>query len=73
MQKDSIEPEVRYQGTRRSDERLKEAIDRIDGALASLRELDAPEVRGQGTRRSDERLKQSIVRLDGALGALHRL
>jgi hypothetical protein len=67
------EPEVEGQRLSRSDERLKQAVGQVEGALASLGELDGPEVEGQRLSRSDERLKQSIDRLDGALGELHRL
>jgi hypothetical protein len=70
---EGAEPEVEGQVQRRSDERLKQAVGQVEGALAGLRELDGPEVEGQVQRRSDERLKQTIDRLDGALGELHRL
>ena len=76
MQTDSMnpaEPEVEGQRLSRSDERLKQAVGQVDGALKSLRELDGPEVEGQRLHRSDERLKHAIDRLDGALGDLHRL
>ena len=67
---ESMEPEVEGQVQRPSDEHLKQAIDTVDGALASLRELEAPEVEGQVQRPSDERLKTAIDRLDGALAEL---
>jgi hypothetical protein len=70
MQMDSMEPEVEGQVKRPSDEHLKQAIDSVDGALASLRELAEPEVEGQVKRPSDERLKTAIDRLDGALAEL---
>ena len=70
MQMDSMEPEVEGQVKRPSDEHLKQAIDSVDSALASLRELDEPEVEGQVKRPSDERLKKAIDRLDGALAEL---
>ena len=50
MQTDSIQPEdqeVEGQRFHRSDERLKQAVGQVEGALASLRELDGPEVEGQ--------------------------
>jgi hypothetical protein len=76
MQMDSIhpaEPEVEGQRVSRSDLRLKQAVDQVEDALASLQELDGPEVEGQRLSRSDERLKKAIDRLDGALGELNRL
>jgi hypothetical protein len=76
MHMDSMEPadpEVEGQRLMRSDERLKQAVGQVEGALANLRELDGPEVEGQRLMRSDERLKQAIDRLDGSLGELHRL
>jgi len=48
-----LDPEVEGQVGRRSDERLKQAIDRLDGALGELHRLqgatgdDRPEVEGQ--------------------------
>jgi hypothetical protein len=73
MPMDTVEPEVEGQRKSSSDERLKQAIEGVDGALASLRELDEPEVEGQRKSSSDERLKQAIDRVEGALGDLHRL
>ena len=76
MQTDSMnpaEPEVEGQRLSRSDERLKQSVGQVEGALASLQELDGPEVEGQRLSRSDERLKKAIDRLDGALGELNRL
>ena len=73
MPMDYVEPEVEGQVKRPSDEHLKQAIEDVDGALASLRELQEPEVEGQVKRPSDERLKQAIDRVEGALGELHRL
>ena len=76
MQTDSMnpaEPEVEGQRLSRSDERLKQSVGQVEGALKSLQELDGPEVEGQRLHRSDERLKKAIDRLDGALGELNRL
>jgi len=76
MQTDSMnpaEPEVEGQRLSRSDERLKQAVDQVEGALASLRELDGPEVEGQRLSRSDERLKQSVGQVEGALKSLQEL
>lgn len=52
-----LEPEVEGQRAGRSDERLKEAIDRLDGALGELHRLqgaladDGAEVEGQRLHR----------------------
>ncbi len=76
MQTDSMQPadpEVEGQRFKPSDEHLKEAVGRVEGALESLRELEGPEVEGQRFKPSDEHLKKAIGRLDGALGELHRL
>jgi hypothetical protein len=61
---------------RYSDERLKQAIERAESALAALRELEAgADVEGHVLQRyvSDERLKQAIEQTETALSTLREL